>query len=175
MQMEATTPEIVGEFQRFQTLRNNSQQNVTTRNNMQQGVQTDATCNIQHCCAVCSGLYVPVHFFPLPLIFTLVVASIPHFLTLAIMTIFMCFLPTKLVAFVFISRSKSFSVIHVNVDIKIWSKERLGFVVFVGMRFTSETCGCLKCKILLRLTRMGGRWDVLTDDFLRTKISSMHR
>ena len=22
----------------------------TTRNNMQQGVQTDATCNIQHCC-----------------------------------------------------------------------------------------------------------------------------
>ena len=34
--MEATTPEIVGEFQRFQTLRNNSQQNVTTRNNMQQ-------------------------------------------------------------------------------------------------------------------------------------------
>ena len=81
MQMEATTPEIVGEFQRFQTLRNNSQQNVTTRNNMQQGVQTDATCNIQHCCAVCSGLYVPVHFFPLPLIFTLVAASIPHFLT----------------------------------------------------------------------------------------------
>ena len=173
--MEATTPEIVGEFQRFQTLRNNSQQNGTTRNNMQQGVQTDATCNIQHCCAVCSGLYVPVHFFPLPLIFTLVAASIPHFLTLAIMTIFMCFLPTKLVAFVFISRSRSFSVIHVNVDIKIWSKERLGFVVFVGMRFTSETCGCLKCKILLRLTRMGGRWDVLTDDFLRTKISSMHR
>ena len=32
---------------RFQILRNNSQQHATIRNNMQQGVQTDATCNIQ--------------------------------------------------------------------------------------------------------------------------------
>ena len=35
-------------FDRFQTLRNNTQQHL--RNNMQQGVQTDAACNIQQCC-----------------------------------------------------------------------------------------------------------------------------
>ena len=48
---------FVQKFDRFQTLRNNSQQ---------QGVQTDATCNIQQCwellannvVSVCTGLYV---------------------------------------------------------------------------------------------------------------------
>ena len=39
---------------------------------------------------------------------------------------------TKLVFFVFfISGSSSFSVIHANVDFKIKSKERIGFVVGV--------------------------------------------
>ena len=38
----------------------------------------------------------------------------------------------------FVSRSSSFSVIHVNVDIKIKSKERVGFVVVV---FISKSPG----------------------------------
>ena len=37
---------LAEKFDRFQTLRNNTQQQF---NNMQQGVQTDATCNIQQC------------------------------------------------------------------------------------------------------------------------------
>ena len=36
-------------FDRFQTLRKNSQQHATTGNSIQHGVQTDATCNIQQC------------------------------------------------------------------------------------------------------------------------------
>ena len=52
----------------------------------------------------------------MPLICTLVAASISHFLTAVIK--FSFFIPTKLVSFVafffFISRSTSFSVIHVN-------------------------------------------------------------
>ena len=62
------------------------------------------------------------------------------------------------------SRFSSFSVIHVNVDIKIKSKERIGFTVVilslkvrVAMRFTTETRRYLKYKISSRLTRRGGR------------------
>ena len=36
---------LAEKFDRFQTLRNNTQQ----RHNMKQSVQTDATCNIQQC------------------------------------------------------------------------------------------------------------------------------
>ena len=69
----------------------------------------------------------------------------------------------------FIARLSSFSVIHVDGDIKIKSKERIVFVVVVvvfaflplkvrvAMRFTAETRGYLKCKISPRLIRMGGR------------------
>ena len=39
----------------------------------------------------------------------------------------------------FISHSSSFSVIHVNVDIKIKSKERTGFVVVIF--FLSKSLG----------------------------------
>ena len=56
------------------------------------------------------------HFFSMLLICTLVAGSISHFLTAVIN--FHFFIPTKLVSFVvfffFISRSTSFSVIHVN-------------------------------------------------------------
>ena len=52
---------------------------------------------------------------------------------------------------VFISRSSSYSVIHVDINVKIQSKERLTFaVVFsslkvrVAMRFTAETRGLLE-------------------------------
>ena len=54
----------------------------------------------------------------------------------------------------FISRSSSFSVIHVSVDIKIKLKKttRLGCGFFslklrVAMQFTAKTRGCLKCEI----------------------------
>ena len=62
---------------------------------------------------------VPVHFFlSLPLIFTLVAGSISQFLTIA--TKFSCFSSDKIgLSCFFISRSSSFSVIHVNVDMKI--------------------------------------------------------
>ena len=55
---------------------------------------------------------------------TLVASSISHFLTAA--KNFHAFLPTKirLLCFFFISRSSSFSVIHVRVDSKIWSDKK---------------------------------------------------
>ena len=69
-------------------------------------------------------------FFSLPLIFTLVAASISHFLTAAIK--FSCHSSNEigLLCF-FISGSSSFSVIHANEDFEIKSKERIGFVVVV--------------------------------------------
>ena len=73
--------------------------------------------------AVC----VPVHFFfAAAVIFTLVAASISPFSHRRHKNVCV-FLPTKLVSFVFISRSSCLSVIHVNVDIEINSKERIGF------------------------------------------------
>ena len=73
-------------------------------------------------------VFVPSFFsFSLPLIFTLVAASIPHLLTAAIK--FSCFSSSEIRSILFIiSRSSSFSVIHVGVRIKIYSKKRLGFV-----------------------------------------------
>ena len=68
---------------------------------------------------------------------------------------FMFFFPRNLSPF-FISCVSSFSVLHVNGDIK--TKNRLcccyclSLKVRVAMRFTPETLGCLKCKILPRLT-----------------------
>ena len=70
-------------------------------------------------------------FFSLPLIFTLVAASIFYFLTTAIK--FSCFSSYEIgLCLFFISRSSSFSVIHVNVKIKNKSNERIGFVVVVS-------------------------------------------
>ena len=44
------------------------------------------------------------------------------------------------------------------------------------MRFTAETGGCLKCKLSSRLIRVDVNTDVpRTDDFLKTKISWMHK
>ena len=57
-------------------------------------------------------------FFSLALIFNLVAASISHFLTAAMK--FSCFSSSEIGQLCFfISRCSSFSVIHVNVDIKI--------------------------------------------------------
>ena len=70
-------------------------------------------------------------FFSLPLIFTLVAASIFHFLTTAIK--FSCFSSNEIgLCLFFVSRSSSFSVIQVNVKIKNKSKERIVFVVVVS-------------------------------------------
>ena len=57
-------------------------------------------------------------FFLLPLIFTLLAASISHFLTATLKCSCVSSNAIGLLCF-FISRFSSFSVIHVNVDIKI--------------------------------------------------------
>ena len=69
--------------------------------------------------------------FWLPLIFTLVVTSISHFLTAAIKFSYNSSSKIGLHCF-FISGSSPFSVIDTNnVDIKITLKERISFVVVV--------------------------------------------
>ena len=75
--------------------------------------------------------------------------NISHFLTTAVT--FSCFSTNGiglLCCFLFLALS-SFSLFHVNVDIWIWSKERLGFVVVsyslkvrVAMRFTAKNVLC---------------------------------
>ena len=63
-----------------------------------------------------SCVHVPF-YFPPPLIFTLLAASISHFLNAALYS--HVFLHTKFVFFLFsITRSSSFSVIHVSVNIR---------------------------------------------------------
>ena len=64
--------------------------------------------------------------FLLPIIFTLVAASISHILTTAI-NLFV--FSANWSPLLFISFSSSFSVIHVDVGVKSQSKERLSFVV----------------------------------------------
>ena len=65
-------------------------------------------------------------FFSLPLIFTLLATSISP-LSHRRYKIFMVFFPRNWSPLDFISRSSSSSVIHVNVDIEIKSKERMDF------------------------------------------------
>ena len=79
--------------------------------------------------------------------------------------IFMFFFQQNWSPLFFICHSSSFSVIHANVDIKIKSKERIGFVVViflslkvrVAMQFNDEMQGYLKSKISPRLTWWGWR------------------
>ena len=97
-------------------------------------------------------------FFSLLLIFTLLAASISHFLTAPIK--FSCFSPKEIgFLYLFISRSSSRSVINIKVDINIQSKERLSgtrlrccFFFFlkvrVTMQFTTEMREYLTCEIL---------------------------
>ena len=68
-------------------------------------------------------------FCSLPLIFTLGAASISHFLTAAIK--FSCYSYDEIGLLCFLSLASSFSVIHVSLDIKIKSKEPIGFVVVI--------------------------------------------
>ena len=64
-------------------------------------------------------------YFSLPLIFTLLAASISHFLTAALN--FHVFLPTKFVSFVFNNSLQLFSVIHVSVDINNYAEKDTTF------------------------------------------------
>ena len=74
----------------------------------------------------CSLFCAATHFH------TLVAASISHFLTAAIKLSRYSSNAIGFLPLFFISRSSSFSVIHVNVDIEInKSKERIGFLVVV--------------------------------------------
>ena len=75
-----------------------------------------------------------------------------------------------------------FSVIRVNVDIKIKSKERIGFVVVVFFFISRSPAIYLRNGRVLEmqnstLAYVKGYTYVLTrtDDFLRTKIYWMHR
>ena len=67
-------------------------------------------------------------YFSLPLIFTLLAASISHFLTAALN--FHVFLPTKFVSFVFKTRSSSFSIIHVSGNIKNNAEKETTLLLF---------------------------------------------
>ena len=73
-------------------------------------------------------------FFSLPLIFTLVAANSCNFLTAAIKFTRYSFDEIGFLCF-FISRSSYLSVIHVNVNITIKSKERISFVFVVVFCF----------------------------------------
>ena len=75
-----------------------------------------------------------------------------------------------------------FSVIRVSVDIKIKSKERIGFVVvffflFLGVRrFTFRNGRVLEMQNSTPAYVKGYTYVLTrTDDFLRTKIYGMHR
>ena len=106
-------------------------------------------------------------FLSLPLIFTLVAACISHFLTAAIK--FSCF--SFFSFLVFLSLALAISLLSTSVWTLKSSRKKepaLLLLVFsslkvrVAMRFTAETCGCLKCKISLRLTWRGKRTSVQT-------------
>ena len=93
---------------------------------------------------------VPVHFiFSLPLIFTLVAASISHFLTAAIK--FLCFLPTKLVSVV-LFLAPAFPLLPTLMKTLKFSRKKdwAGFFVFfswrvgAAMRLTAETSEVLE-------------------------------
>ena len=74
-------------------------------------------------------------YFSLPLIFTLLAASISHFLIAALN--FHVFLPTKFVSFVFKTRSSSFSIIHVSGNIKNNAEKETTLLLF----FLSKSAG----------------------------------
>ena len=96
--------------------------------------------------------------FSLPLIFTMVTASISLFLTAAIKFLF--FSSNEIGLLWFYSLALDFSLLsrHLNVDIEIKSKERIVVVVgFISKRPGSYTicrrnARCLKCKISSWLT-----------------------
>ena len=70
--------------------------------------------------------------------------AFPFFFFTAAIKFSLFFLPMELVSFVFLSGS--FSIIHVNVDIKIYSKERIGSVVVVFFLSKSQGGHAVYCQ-----------------------------
>ena len=114
-------------------------------------------CAHEKCCCLCSCSSL--------LIFTLLFASIYRFLSGAIK--FSCCSSNELPLLCFFisrSRSSSFSVIHVSVDIKIESKKKRGFVVsslllkgWMAIRFTANTRSSLNANFHPSLQVTDGR------------------
>ena len=90
-------------------------------------------------------------FFSLPLTFTLLVASISHFLTAA-KKIFILLFQRNSSRLFWIFRSSSFSVITSVYTLNaVEKKTRLSWCFFgVNKRFTANACGCLKCEFSSR-------------------------
>ena len=126
--------------------------------------------------------------FSLSLIFTLVAASISHFLIAAIE--FSCFSSNEigLRCFLFLALAISLfpTLIQTLIQTLKWRKGGLDFVVVVffslplslkvqvAMGFTAETLGVLEMQNLTPAYMKG--WTYLrTDDFVTTKISWIHR
>ena len=102
-------------------------------------------------------------FFHCRSFFTLLAASISHFITA--ITKFSSFFQRNSSPLLYFSRHCSFSVIHVSVDIKIWSKKRLALLLLFLSKCPSGHAIChqnervLECEISLRLTCRGVRTD----------------
>ena len=106
----------------------------------------------------------------------------PMFLTATIK--FSCFSFNEIGLLCFLSLALALSPLSTSMQILKSSRKKESALLLLflslkareAMRFTAETRRCLKCKISSRLKCRGGRTCVLrTDDFLRTKISWMHR
>ena len=110
-------------------------------------------------------------FFAARLIITFVAASISPFSHLRFK--FFCFSSNEIGLVWFLSLALAFSVIHVNVDIEKKTKERIGFCCCC---FISKRPGSYAPHPGLH-EGVGVRTDAVTrtNDFLRTKISWIHR
>ena len=115
-------------------------------------------------------------FFHCRSFFTLLAASISHFITA--ITKFSSFFQRNSSPLLYFSRHCSFSVIHVSVDIKIWSKKRLALLLLFLSKCPSGHAIChqnervLECEISLRLTCRGVRTD---ESHVIAKISRIYR
>ena len=102
-------------------------------------------------------------FFHCSSFFTLLAASISHFLT--DITKFSSFFQRNSSPMLYFSRHCSFSVIHVSVDIKIWSKKWLALLLLFlskcpgGHAIYHQNERVLECEISLRLICRGVRTD----------------
>ena len=102
-------------------------------------------------------------FFHCRSFFTLLAASISHFLT--DITKFSSFFQRNSSPLLYFSHHCSFSVIHVSVDIKIWSKKWLALLLLFlskcpgGHAIYHQNERVLECEISLLLTFRGVRTD----------------
>ena len=125
---------------------------------------------------------VPVHSFSLPLIFTLVAASISHFLTGAIK--FSCYSSNKIGLLCFLSLALALSLLSTSMwTLKLSRKKELSLLLLFFI--SKSPSGYAIYRRNARVLEMQNftpayvnGWTYVrtrTDDFLRTKISWMHR